>query len=288
MGNVFRISDGLGNQLFQYACAYSVYKKTGKNIILDPMYSGKLRAYELENFNIDLTERFIAKKWDYVLGLGKRCSAPFKLWYRDKKIKIKKFRVIKEQGNMIYDDTIYGYDNRYFVGFWQSYKYFDEFYEEIKQQFQMKAKLSATAMEYKKCMSEEMSVSLHIRRTDYVRSVNNVCLKQDFYRIALDNMRDQVGEFKLYIFTDDKEFVCENFKLHEYQLVENVTDLEEFVLMQQCKHHIIANSTFSWWAAYLSENKGGVVYAPVVDMWTEDFFLPQWSKIQTEVGMESK
>lgn len=286
MGNVFRISDGLGNQLFQYACAYSMYRKTGKEIVLDPMYSGKLRKYQLDEFNIEFHKRFVNKQLDYILGVGKRQSAPIKLWYRDKKIKIKKYNVKKEQGNMIYDNAIYDYDNGYFVGFWQSYKYFDEFYEEIKQQFQMKAKLSAAAMEYKKHMNEEMSVSLHIRRTDYVRSVNNVCLKQDFYKIALDNMRDQVGEFKLYIFTDDKEFVRENFKLHEYQLVENVTDLEEFVLMQQCKHHIIANSTFSWWAAYLSENKGGVVYAPVVDMWTEDFFLPQWKCVKAGVGNE--
>ena len=286
MGNVFRISDGLGNQLFQYACAYSMYRKTGKEIVLDPMYSGNLRTYQLEEFNIEFHKRFVNKQLDYVLGVGKRQSAPIKLWYRDKKIKIKKYNVIKEQGTMIYDNSIYDYDNGYFVGFWQSYKYFDEFYEEIKQQFQMKAKLSVAAMEYKKCMSEKMSVSLHIRRTDYIRNVNNVCLKQDFYKTALDKMKEQIGEFKLYIFTDDKEFVRENFKLHEYQLVENVTDLEEFVLMQQCKHHIIANSTFSWWAAYLSENKGGAVYAPVVDMWTEDFFLPQWKCLKAGVGNE--
>ena len=285
MGNVFRISDGLGNQLFQYACAYSMYRKTGKDIILDPMYSGKLRKYQLDEFKIELNKRFVNKHLDYILGVGKRQSAPIKLWYRGEKIKVKKYSVIKEHGNMIYDDSIYDYDNGYFVGFWQSYKYFDEYYEEIKRQFQIKTELSADAMEYKKRMNKEMSVSLHIRRTDYVRNVNSVCLKQDFYKIALDKMKEEIGEFKLYIFTDDKEFVRENFKLHEYHLVEKVTDLEEFVLMQQCKHHIIANSTFSWWAAYLSENKGGVVYAPVVDMWTEDFFLPQWNKIHTEVGV---
>lgn len=286
MGNIFRISDGLGNQLFQYACAYSMYKRTGNEIVLDPMYSGKLRTYQLGEFCIDFNKRFVNRYLDYILGVGPRCSAPIKLWYRDKKIKIQKYSVVKERENMVYDNTIYSDSNRYFIGFWQSYKYFDEFYEDIKRQFQMKAELSSIAADYKKKMKETISVSLHIRRTDYNRSVNNVCLKQDFYQIALDKMQEQVGDFKLFIFTDDKEFVRESFHLHEYELVENVTDLEEFVLMQQCKNHIIANSTFSWWAAYLSENKGGAVYAPVTDMWTEEFFLPQWNCIKTEVGAE--
>lgn len=286
MKNVFRISDGLGNQLFQYACAYSMYKKTGKEIILDPMYSGKLRTYQLEEFCIDFSKRFVNKRLDFILGLGKRCSAPLKLWYRDKKIKVQKYSVIKEHKSMIYDDSIYDYDNGYFTGFWQSYKYFDEYYDDIKRQFQMKAELSAIATEYKKRMNETISVSLHIRRTDYNRSVNNVCLKQDFYKMALDQMKEKIGDLKLFIFTDDKEFARERFHLCEYELVEDVTDLEEFVLMQQCKHHIIANSTFSWWAAYLSENKGGVVFAPVADMWTEDFFLPQWNCVEAGLGNE--
>ena len=112
MGNIFRISDGLGNQLFQYACAYSMYKKTGNKITIDPMYSGKLRTYQLDEFRIDFSERFINKDIDFVLGAGKRNSAPLKLWYRDKKIKAKKYSVVKEKGNMIYDESIYEQNNK--------------------------------------------------------------------------------------------------------------------------------------------------------------------------------
>ena len=141
MSNVFRISDGLGNQLFQYACAYSMYKKTGKKIIIDPMYSGKLRTYQLDEFKIDFDKRFVNKHLDFVLGAGRRNSAPLKLWYRNRKIKAKKYSVIKETGNMVYDETIYSQDDKYFIGFWQSYKYFDEYYEDIKRQFTIKKSL---------------------------------------------------------------------------------------------------------------------------------------------------
>ena len=77
--NIVRISDGLGNQLFQYAFGYGLYRKTGISLIIDPMYSGKLRHYQLDFFQIDFAKRFIGDKTDYVLGLGSRNSAPFRL-----------------------------------------------------------------------------------------------------------------------------------------------------------------------------------------------------------------
>ena len=72
--NIVRISDGLGNQLFQYAFGYSLYRKTGRGLIIDPMYSGKLRHYQLDSFQIDFAERFVGKKVDNILGLGTRRS----------------------------------------------------------------------------------------------------------------------------------------------------------------------------------------------------------------------
>lgn len=288
--NIVRISDGLGNQLFQYAFGYSLYKKTGKELIIDPMYSGKLRCYQLESFRIDFSKRFVGEKADYVLGCGARNSAPLRLKYREQKIKYGKYEIIKEDFPMKYDENVYQNSSAYYIGFWQSHQYFDEYYDDIKRQIQLRnKKFSLRGKKYLDTIQtnipgEEPSVSLHIRRTDYNRTKNNVCLSDQFYRQALEGMQDNLGKFSLYIFTDDKNFVKENFHFHKYTLVEGVDDLEEFVLMQKCRHHIIANSTFSWWGAYLAENKGGIVYAPLSDIWTEQFYLPQWNKINTQVG----
>ena len=280
--NIFRISDGLGNQLFQYSCAYSMYKKTGKEIILDPMYSGNLRTYQLDYFSLDFNKRLVNKQLDYCLGMGERRSAKFKLWYRNLILKRKHCKIIRENG-IEYDDTIYHKgEGNYYIGFWQSYKYFNEYYDDIKRQFVNKYPLSEQSIGYAKRMQGTQSVSLHIRRTDYNRTINNVCICSAFYKIALEELQKKLGDFSLFIFSDDKQYVMEHFKLHDFELVEGVSDLEEFQLMQCCKHHIIANSTFSWWAAYLSENKGGIVYAPIADMWTREFYLPEWNCVETQ------
>lgn len=286
--NIVRISDGLGNQLFQYAFGYSLYRRTGRELMIDPMYSGKLRHYQLDFFCIDFARRFVGKITDYILGIGPRNSAPLRLKYRECKSSNKKYTIVKETSPMKYDEKVYQNIPAYFIGFWQSYQYFDAYYEEIKRQFQLKEELSLQGRRYlKKIQSNEhgqQSVSLHIRRTDYDRTQNNACLGNLFYEQALENMQNKIGDFSLYIFTDDKDFVRENFHIREYTLIEGISDLEEFALMQKCRNHIIANSTYSWWGAYLADDKGGIVYAPLSDIWTEQFYLPQWNKLKAQVG----
>lgn len=285
MRSVVRISEGLGNQLFQYAFGYSFARKTGQGIILDPFFWGTaIRSYQLDKFKIRYTKKFVSPILDYILGFGPRDARRFKEKYRNRKIR-KGYRFIPERQAMKYDAAVYGIDEpSYFQGFWQTPRYFDEFYEEIKQQFRLKEEPGPKAQEYGREIAESNSVSLHIRRTDYERGENSVCLKESFYVEALNEMRKLTGDFKLFVFTDDKDFARDNFNLMEYILIEGLKDIEEFALMQRCKNHIIANSTFSWWGAYLAERKGGVVFAPVTDIWGKDFYPEGWHLIQTDVG----
>ncbi|MDE6622589.1 MAG: hypothetical protein K2K74_19285, partial [Lachnospiraceae bacterium] len=146
--NIVRISDGLGNQLFQYAFGYGLYRKTGRELIIDPMYSGKLRHYQLDSFQIDFAKRFVGEKADSILGLGPRNSAPLRLVYRDHKAKYRKYEIIKETNPMKCDDNIYQNNPAYYIGFWQSYKYFDEYYDDIKRQIQLKDSLSLRGRRY--------------------------------------------------------------------------------------------------------------------------------------------
>lgn len=286
MQHVVRISDGLGNQMFQYAFAYALAKRTGVRVLIDPLFWGtSLRKYQLEEFQITNTKRLVSKVWDYILGFGPRNGRRFKDRYRQHLIQ-KKYHLIKEKTIMHYDDTIGSQTkSSFYLGFWQTPLYFEAYYEELKKEFTRKGSVSAEAAKYQQRIKKETSVALHIRRTDYVRQDGNVTLKLDFYEKALQKMQEQLKDFQLFVFTDDKKFVKEHFQLRKYILVEDIGDLDEFELMRQCDHHIIANSTFSWWAAYLGENKGGIVYAPCTGIWSEEFYPKEWNLIDTNTAV---
>jgi len=282
MRHVVRISDGLGNQMFQYAFAYALERKTGAEVLIDPLFWGtSLRKYQLEEFHISNTKKLVSKTLDYILGFGPRNGRRFKDKYRQLLIK-KKYRYVEEKQIMHYDESVWNQSgSSFFQGFWQTPLYFEDYYEDLKCEFTRKWELSAGAVSYQKQIEGKTSVALHMRRTDYVREEGNATLQFAFYEEALEKMKAQLGDFNLFIFTDDKAFVKENFHYCDYTLIEGVTDLDEFELMKICSHHIVANSTFSWWAAYLGENKGGIVYAPCTGIWSEEFYPKEWTLIYT-------
>lgn len=283
MQHVVRISDGLGNQMFQYAFAYALSRKSNAKVVLDPLFWGtSLRKYQLEEFHISLTRKMVSPFWDYLLGFGPRNGRRFKDQYRQHLIH-KYYQVFEEKKIMHYDETVWNQTQpAFFMGFWQTPRYFEDYYEDLRMQFTLKRPLSVQAGHYMDQIKQGISVALHIRRTDYVRKEGNATLQFRFYEEALRRLSEVLGDFSLFVFTDDKEFVKENFYLHNYILIENVSDLEEFELMKSCAHHIVANSTFSWWAAYLGENKGGIVYAPCTGIWSEEFYPKEWNLIYTD------
>ncbi len=278
--HVVRISDGLGNQMFQYAFAYALARRTGAEVLLDPLYWGtSLRKYQLEEFSITNKNYLVSKAMDYLLGFGPRNGRKFKYQYRQYLIH-KKYKVVEEKQAAHYDpDMEQQTVPSFYLGFWQTPNYFDAFYDDLKEQFTLKKELSPQATVYLQQIKAQTSVSLHIRRTDYVSPEINGALEFDFYQEALQQMQKQLEDFRIFIFTDDKKFVKDTFDLCEYTLVEGVSDLDEFELMRQCNHHITANSSFSWWATYLAEHKGGIVYAPCTKMWTKEFYPIEWNLI---------
>lgn len=280
MKYVVRISDGLGNQMFQYAFAYALARKTGVEVLIDPLFWGtSLRKYQLEEFKISQNRYFISKTMDYILGFGPRNGRRFKDKYRQYLIH-KKYQLVLEKHPIHYNPEIMEqYKSSFYIGFWQNWKYFDEYYDELKEQFTRKNRISSKAEVYLQQIKSKISVSLHVRRTDYVNPEINGAIQLDFYQEALQQISNRMEDFQLFIFTDDKDFVKNNFHICNYILVEGISDLDEFELMQQCNHHITANSSYSWWAAYLSENKGGIVYAPCTKIWTEEYYPSEWNLI---------
>lgn len=123
----------------------------------------------------------------------------------------------------------------------------------------------------KMIVNDPCSISIHIRREDYLRDFNvpvygNICT-DTYYRNAIDYIKQRIPQAHFYIFSDDKQFI-NNLKIDNSTIINQgnrLKDIQEMMLMSKCRHNIVANSSFSWWAAWLNENPDKIVLAP--DIW---------------------
>lgn len=179
-------------------------------------------------------------------------------------------------------------DNCYLFGYWQDLRYFQKYEEQIRNELTFKSNPNLVNREWLDQIVRSNAVCIHIRRGDYLTDVNTyssagVC-NLDYYYNAINIINEHVANPVYYIFSDDSDWVESNLKLEGtcfYIKHNSESDaVEDLRLMQACKHHILSNSTFSWWSAWLS-NSGGIVITPAI--WRKEgpqMFLPsQWIKL---------
>jgi len=275
---VVQISSGLGNQMFQYASAYAIARENGQKLWLDPAFEIDFRHYQLDNFYIECRKKLLPFKIQYKMVKNHHVVQVIR-WLRKKRLK--HYELYREREQFAYDSGLLkNKKNVYLEGYWQSWKYFDKYKKEIKQQFIFKKELSAVACEWLEKVIGCESVAVHVRRTDYITTLNNACVLPEFYFQAIAMLVREKPNLVFFIFSDDKEYVERTFDKISCFFVNNCSDIEEFEIMRACKHHVIANSTFSWWAAYLGSDSDGVVIAPKMGRWNRDFYLPEWMVLE--------
>jgi hypothetical protein len=183
-------------------------------------------------------------------------------------------------------------DSVYLDGYWQSEKYFADIAGIIRQEFTVKTPQGGKDKELAEQITSCESVSLHIRRGDYVSNshtnqVHGTC-DLDYYFRCVENLTQTVQNSHFFIFSDDPEWARDNLRLpNPITLVDHNgpnKNYEDLRLMSQCKHHIIANSSFSWWGAWLNPIEDKLVFAP--KRWfardnhnLHDFIPNQWIKV---------
>ena len=286
---ISEIMGGFGNQLFSYACAYATAKRNNDTLILDKhLYDcGYFRRFQLDQLNIDCTETLLppAAPFD-------RYKHPFRTKFyeyrRNRKLP-SPIKMVREQNEFAYIPEQFAYDtNIHLTGYWQNYRYFDQYRQDLLRQYIPKAPFRPEIQEQLSTLRSTNSAAIHIRRGDYVNFKGGKCLSPTYYRKALNLLQQSAGpDLRLYIFSDDIPYVKQALSTLPSPIFLSdsltLTDLEEFYLMSACRHQIIANSTFSWWAAYLNPNLSRRVIAPLADLWTNDFYLPDWTAIQAEI-----
>ncbi|MBO6241644.1 MAG: alpha-1,2-fucosyltransferase [Butyrivibrio sp.] len=286
---IIQLKGGLGNQMFQYALYRSLLNR-GKQVKIDDktgFVNDKLRMPVLSRWGLEYekaTDEEVVALTDSKMDLFSRI--------RRKLTGRKTHRIDEVSGK--FNPSILDLDEAYLVGYWQCDRYFDnkEVINELKEAFERKPQeLMADASSWSTLQQIECceSVSLHVRRTDYIDeehiNIHNICTEK-YYKNAIDRIRRKYPSAVFFIFTDDKEWCREHFKGPNFIVVEleegDGTDIAEMTLMSRCKHHIIANSSFSWWAAWLNDSPDKIVIAP--EKWInnrdmDDIYTERMTKI---------
>lgn len=274
---IVELTVGLGNQLFQYALARHLSIINDADLYFD-LSRSKMDAasYDMRNNVFDLGKfKIEGKVWDgHNLDHDKKTFRVQKLLFGEK------FKVIKEE-HFVYDDSVFEKTNKsiYLLGFWQSEKYFKPISKRLKDELQFKD--GALEGVNEKVQDEILStnaVAIHVRRADYVDDEANSKIysnifNEGYYLKAIKKIEKLIENPTYFVFSDDIKWCKEYFKLHtnaSVQYVENQSEFADFHLMSKCNHNIIANSTFSWWSAWLNNSPSKVVISP------KKWFLNEW------------
>lgn len=269
---IVNILGGLGNQMFQYALAVALQEIYHDNVVrIDtsgfkgyPLHSG----YELKRiFNVSIPEASISEQLKVYYPLRN-----YRMWQIGSRILPRRKSLIKENADMRFTPSILS-DPRpaYYLGYWQTEKYFKNIRSFILKTFTFPpVELNSKNDEIFRIISSKNVVGIHVRRGDYVKIGNTqgICTL-DYYQKALDLMRKKTDPEMFLIFSDDIKWCRENIE----DLLDGIPTIyvdwnkgknsfRDMQLMTHCKHNIIANSSFSWWGAWLNNNPFKIVITP--------------------------
>ncbi len=260
-----RICGGLGNQMFQYACGKALAIRNNTELFLDLSWyeeSEDRRKFQLDIWNTDF-KICQDERW---LKLKETTK-----WQRLKSRMLDNIRVVREK-DMQFDRNIpVMYGNVYLTGSFQSEGYFSDIEDIIRKDFTLRSNLVASSEHWAdKIRYSTNTVSLHVRRGDYVSVPANLriykTLTAQYYKDAVSYLKKLLGEVNIFVFTNDTVWARENLSFDVPTLFVEGNDEDngyiDMYLMSLCQHNIIANSTFSWWGAWLNANPEKKVITP--------------------------
>ncbi len=187
-------------------------------------------------------------------------------------------------------------DDAYLSGLWQSYRYFETIELELRQDFQFAVPLGGAAAALARDIDHSMSVCVHVRRTDFLRQGPKspiAFVGTGYYRRGAERILDEYPSARFFVFSDDLDWCRQHLDFIPNPIfvgknLAGYKDSAHLQLMSRCKLFLIANSTFSWWAAWLAGKSARAVYLPrpwftdqTVD--TTGFYLPDWNALASEL-----
>ena len=263
---VSRISGGLGNQMFQYAAGRRLADRLGTSLMLDlsSFRNDPLRAFALDRYELRTDAMTDAMRARLPVRFGGSW------WRRLLRVNGAAIRVLREKGLGYQPGIESAGDDTMLVGYWQSERYFSDLRPQLLREFALTTPVSGRDAEVAAEMAASISVAIHVRRGDYVSNTGThqtygTC-DPDYYQKSADVLAREIGPIRLFVFSDDPDW-CRASLRFEYPMVivdhnDAARSCEDLRLMSQAQHFIIANSSFSWWAAWLATTPGKIVCAP--------------------------
>ncbi len=259
---IVRLKSGLGNQLFQYAIGLNLSQQKKCRLLFDfSLFNQGNRKFKLKYFELEYDSiskfKLTLLSSNFVFYLSKLLQ--FDFYHKVIKDPMWEYLELPKKDNLI------------LIGYWSFNQYFEGVRSDLLAKFRLNDFFfNNTYLNWREKIQNTEAVAIHIRRGDYLtdKEFNAVfgVLPEEYYFDGIELIKLKVKNPCFFVFSDDPCWVNENFKIEEEYFVvseqEELADYHEFDLMRNCKHHIIANSTFSWWAAYLNDNEGRVIIQP--------------------------
>lgn len=297
---VSRLIGGLGNQMFQYALAKKLAIKNNTEVYFDLYllldHSSKKNNQVNRNFDLDIfnfSKRFISKEESNKFNGLKTNSVILKVLIKLKKL-IFPLKIIIEKNRGFNMQMLSTKNNYCIVGSFQSPRYFDDIRDEILKDFVFKEEFLEKSKLSEKIIKDKITVSVHFRRGDYLANsyYKNIFgeLPMSYYEEAYKIFNTKFPNASYFIFSDDIKWVKNNISIFKNAtFIENssskkgmATDLFQMTI---CDHHIISNSTFAWWGAWLNNKDKKFVVAP--KMWVSKKYFGDKSIHPTDIIPEN-
>lgn len=277
---VVRLLGGLGNQMFQYAAARRLAERHRTELVLElsGFESYSLRRYELDAFKIANRIMTLVE----VDSWARRCAEQGG-----------SVAYLKEPHFHFFPGLLSAPPDAFLEGYWQSERYFADIAPVLRQAFTLRAPLDHPNRALLASIEETESVSIHVRRKDYVdnphtHAVHGTC-GLDYYDASIDRVRAETKVPHFFVFSDDPPwaaaYLAPRVSAPCTVVLGNAgRGVIDLTLMRHCRHHIVANSSFSWWGAWLCENPGKIVLAPrrwfaSSDLDARDLVPPSWQRV---------
>lgn len=264
---IVKIIGGLGNQLFQYAFGKYLSSLLNTDVKYDVYNDNSnknftIRELDVKKFNVDLSissseevDKYIFFKKGVFRRIERKFAQTLPFFFRNYFVQ----KNAHSLSNILKNDC-------YYEGYWQCSEYMEKVREELLSNIQPDDVFYQKHSEILKRIIESNSVAIHIRRGDYISiKVNSKLFEicdMKYYNDAIEYIENVVSKPNYFIFTQDTEWAKNNFNNTCFELVIGNSAIDDLLLMSFCKHNIIANSTFSWWSAWLNKNKNKIVIAP--------------------------